>query len=56
MINDTIMHFAIPTLPFGGVGESGHGRYHGKFSFDTFTNPKAVYWRSNTLEATNAIR
>lgn len=41
-INDTISHFVNPDLPFGGVGNSGVGAYHGKFSFDTFTHRKAV--------------
>jgi aldehyde dehydrogenase (NAD+) len=36
-INDTLMHLASTSMPFGGVGESGMGRYHGKDSFDTFT-------------------
>ncbi|PKU70852.1 aldehyde dehydrogenase family 3 member H1-like [Dendrobium catenatum] len=46
LINDTIMHFANPNLPFGGVGESGIGAYHGKFSFDAFSHRKAVLHRS----------
>lgn len=46
MFNDTIIHYAADTLPFGGVGESGFGRYHGKFSFDTFSHEKAVLDRS----------
>lgn len=36
------MHLGNPELPFGGVGASGMGRYHGKASFDTFTNYKSV--------------
>ncbi|KAK6132350.1 hypothetical protein DH2020_033910 [Rehmannia glutinosa] len=44
-INETITHIAEPTLPFGGVGESGMGAYHGKFSFDTFSHKKAVLQR-----------
>ena len=35
--NDTVVHLATPYLPFGGVGESGMGSYHGKASFDTFS-------------------
>lgn len=46
VINDTTMHLAVPTLPFGGVGESGMGAYHGKFSFDAFSHKKAVLLRS----------
>lgn len=41
-INDTLIHLASPALPFGGVGESGMGSYHGKKSFDTFTHKKAI--------------
>ena len=36
------MHLGVPSLPFGGVGESGMGRYHGKYSIDTFSHLKAV--------------
>ncbi|MCX8123234.1 MAG: aldehyde dehydrogenase [Spirochaetes bacterium] len=41
-INDTISHYVSPYLPFGGVGDSGIGHYHGKASFDTFTHYKSV--------------
>ena len=41
-INDTLMHITPLTLPFGGVGESGMGQYHGKFGFDTFTHARSV--------------
>ncbi|KAK7404518.1 hypothetical protein VNO78_05466 [Psophocarpus tetragonolobus] len=44
--NDAILQYAADTLPFGGVGESGFGMYHGKFSFDTFSHHKAVVRRS----------
>ena len=40
MINDVIVYFTNDKLPFGGVGHSGVGRYHGKYSFDTFTHNK----------------
>uniref|UniRef100_A0A9I9CZ22 Aldehyde dehydrogenase n=1 Tax=Cucumis melo TaxID=3656 RepID=A0A9I9CZ22_CUCME len=46
VINDTTIHLAVSTLPFGGVGESGMGAYHGKFSFDAFSHKKAVLYRS----------
>lgn len=46
LINDTTLQVALSTLPFGGVGESGMGSYHGKFSFDTFSHKKAVLRRS----------
>lgn len=41
-INDTIYHISTPHLPFGGVGSSGLGAYHGKSSFDTFSHKKSV--------------
>ncbi|WP_096187857.1 aldehyde dehydrogenase [Evansella halocellulosilytica] len=41
-VNDTLMHLMTPYMPFGGVGESGMGAYHGKHSFDTFTHEKSV--------------
>lgn len=41
-INDTVYHLASPYLPFGGVGSSGIGAYHGKGSFDTFSHRKSV--------------
>lgn len=49
-INDTIVHFANHRLPFGGVGHSGIGAYHGKLSFDTFTHNKGVTKRFNWLD------
>ena len=41
-INDTIMHLTNPNMPFGGIGNSGMGSYHGKYSFDTFTHYKSI--------------
>eukprot|EP00252_Welwitschia_mirabilis_P024413 TRINITY_DN7234_c0_g1_i1.p1 TRINITY_DN7234_c0_g1~~TRINITY_DN7234_c0_g1_i1.p1 ORF type:complete len:479 (+),score=103.05 TRINITY_DN7234_c0_g1_i1:281-1717(+) len=46
VINDTALHLVNPYLPFGGVGESGIGSYHGKFSFDNFSHKKAVLYRT----------
>ncbi|KAJ0083970.1 hypothetical protein Patl1_29759 [Pistacia atlantica] len=46
VFNDAIIQYAADSLPFGGVGESGMGKYHGKFSFDTFSHHKAVARRS----------
>jgi aldehyde dehydrogenase (NAD+) len=42
VINDALVHFFHVNLPFGGVGESGFGKAHGKFGFDAFSNPRAV--------------
>ncbi|CDM67498.1 aldehyde dehydrogenase [Clostridium bornimense] len=49
-INDTIVHLATTELPFGGVGMSGMGSYHGKKSFDTFTHEKSILKRSNFID------
>ncbi|KAI3791390.1 hypothetical protein L2E82_05158 [Cichorium intybus] len=46
MFNDVILQYAVDTLPFGGVGGSGFGRYHGKYSFDNFSHEKVVVTRS----------
>ncbi|ERN08786.1 hypothetical protein AMTR_s00017p00253390 [Amborella trichopoda] len=46
LVNDTCLHLTISSLPFGGVGDSGIGAYHGKFSFDIFSHKKAVLRRS----------
>lgn len=49
-VNSTIMHIAMPDLPFGGVGESGVGAYHGQVGFDAFSNLKAVYSKPTKLD------
>jgi aldehyde dehydrogenase (NAD+) len=49
-INDTVMQVGVNTLPFGGVGESGIGSYHGKASFDTFSHYKSVLRRGLWLD------
>jgi len=49
-INDTVMQVGVPELPFGGVGASGMGSYHGKASFDTFTHYKSVLSKSFRLD------
>ncbi|CAA2982987.1 aldehyde dehydrogenase family 3 member F1 [Olea europaea subsp. europaea] len=50
IFNDTMIQFICDGLPFGGVGQSGFGRYHGKYSFDTFSHEKAILQRSFFLE------
>ena len=52
VVNDTVVHFINHRLPFGGVGESGIGKYHGRSSFDTFTHSKGVVTRYNWLDIT----
>ncbi len=49
-INDTLMHLSNDKLPFGGVGNSGIGHYHGKFGFIAFSHQKAILKKSNYLE------
>ena len=49
-INDTIMHIASHYMPFGGVGNSGMGSYHGKYSFDTFSHYKSIIKKSNLID------
>ena len=49
-INDTIIHLATTHMPFGGVGNSGMGSYHGKKSFDTFTHARSIVKKSTWLD------
>ncbi|WLR52831.1 aldehyde dehydrogenase [Bacillus tianshenii] len=49
-MNDTIFHIATPYLPFGGVGESGMGSYHGKYSFETFSHRKSVLTQTTAFD------
>jgi aldehyde dehydrogenase (NAD+) len=44
-VNGTLLHLLVPGLPFGGVGESGIGAYHGRWGFDTFSHKKSVFDR-----------
>jgi aldehyde dehydrogenase (NAD+) len=41
-VNNGLIHLGNPNLPFGGVGSSGMGMYHGKYGFDTFTHFKSI--------------
>lgn len=50
LINDLVLHIANSKLPFGGAGESGIGRYHGKESFRAFSNMKAVMKTSSMID------
>ncbi len=49
-VNDTVMQIASPYLPYGGVGTSGVGRYHGRMSFETFSNMRSVMVKSNLFD------
>ena len=55
-INDSVMHLANHDLPFGGVGASGMGSYHGKRSFLAFTHEKAVLEKSPMLDESILLR
>ncbi len=46
-VNDTMLHAGSPSLPFGGIGQSGMGKYHGKAGFDTFTHYRSVFYQSS---------
>ncbi len=49
-VNDTLLHFGNEELPFGGVGKSGIGAYHGRFGFETFSHQKALLTRRFVLD------
>lgn len=54
--NDGIIHMALPSLPFGGVGASGWGSYHGRWGFETFSHRRACMLRGWALERLNGLR
>jgi len=56
VVNDVLMHATVGTLPFGGVGESGMGAYHGKYSFDIFSHKKSMMVKPLALESVNSLR
>ncbi|MEI2654534.1 MAG: hypothetical protein V9G12_20715 [Microthrixaceae bacterium] len=51
-VNHTVLHIGSPSLPFGGVGPSGMGSYHGKSGFDTFSHHKSVLPKSTRPDPT----
>ncbi|KAI9172921.1 hypothetical protein H9P43_007052 [Blastocladiella emersonii ATCC 22665] len=55
-VNDCVIHLATQGLPFGGVGGSGMGKYHGQYGFDTFSHDRAVLRRPMGLEIANMPR
>ena len=55
-INDCMSHVTAEGLPFGGIGDSGTGAYHGKFGFLTFSHPRAVYRQSRLPQAEFMMR
>jgi aldehyde dehydrogenase (NAD+) len=54
--NDTLMHAGVDSLPFGGVGPSGMGAYHGKTSFDAWSHQRSVMVKTLSLEVINDVR
>lgn len=52
VLNDVLIHFSNNKLPFGGVGNSGMGAYHGKHGFNTFSHNKSIIKRANWLDPT----
>jgi beta-apo-4'-carotenal oxygenase len=54
--NDVLFHGVIPSLPFGGVGESGTGCYRGKHSFDAFTHRRPIITQPNWIESRLAVK
>lgn len=54
-VNDTLLHFAASNLPFGGIGPSGMGQYHGRAGFDAFTKAMPVLWQAR-FTATDFIK
>ncbi len=49
-VNDTVIQIASPYLPYGGIGTSGIGRYHGRKSFESFSNMRSVLVKSNLFD------
>ncbi|WP_108867084.1 aldehyde dehydrogenase family protein [Aquimarina aquimarini] len=49
-INDAVMHFIEQSLPFGGIGDSGIGNYHGKYGFETFSHNKSILQKTFWVE------
>ncbi len=49
-VNDTVMQIASPHMPFGGIGPSGTGRYHGRDTFEVFSNMRSIMEKSNLID------
>ncbi len=56
VINDVMTHFLQDDLPFGGIGESGSGSYHGREGFEHFSHAKAVFTQSNLIDLGGLLR
>ena len=55
-VNDAMVHIGVNALPFGGVGESGYGAYHGRWGFETFSHRKAVLRRPGWFADSPVLR
>lgn len=55
-INDLMLHAGVPNAPFGGVGESGYGSYHGKYGFDAFSHTRTVVAPPTWLDSVMSFR
>ncbi|KAJ8266732.1 hypothetical protein GJAV_G00134070 [Gymnothorax javanicus] len=55
-VNDVLMHYSVPSLPFGGVGGSGMGGYHGKHTFDQLSHLRSCLVKPLALERLNQVR
>lgn len=51
-----MVHLTEHSLPFGGIGPSGNGNYHGQKSFDTFTHERATMVKNYSMESVGAVR
>ncbi|XP_058483031.1 aldehyde dehydrogenase family 3 member A2b [Solea solea] len=56
LANDCLVHFSVSSLPFGGVGNSGMGCYHGKFSFDQLSHKRGCLIKKLNMEGVNSMR
>jgi coniferyl-aldehyde dehydrogenase len=54
-VNETLMHIVVENLPFGGIGASGMGAYHGEYGFQTFSHRKGVFFQSR-INGTGFLR
>jgi len=56
LVNDTLMQAGLTSLPFGGVGNSGTGSYHGRWSLENFSHKRSVMERGLAMESANSMR
>jgi len=55
VVNDCVFQHVCHSLPFGGVGSSGHGSCHGRWSYETFTFPRSVLWRNGKFDIDQTV-